>query len=931
MISSTSDGNKIFFRALPVELLLHAMVLWLFWNQYQSILKPNDLIRFVAIVAGLISVKFIYLIIKHVFEQAKSESYNTTTVSILIISNILCGLSWGLGISYFSVTITEFSLTDSYLIVLVANLILAAIIGAAMWSWVFSSFVIPLFIPPLYILLSAPNIDNSYLWVSLAMSSLILFKIANMLETIFKTFRQASKQHTAILKELAHAKQQAMSKEREASNSRINIEKEMEKRLINEEKVRNSERETNRILQDMQDTYFRVDTEGKFTRLSPSARFLFEANEESLIGHCLKTAFLNSSDYTRLVESLKRHGGYILDFETQFKSTSKETCWVSINAHFSQLEIHKQKGFEGTIRDITVNKQSDALIAHEKNRLHVTLESIGDAVITTDASGSVTYLNPMAELMSGCNTAAAKEKTLCSNVTFLDESGKQEVNLPLQQWLTSKSRGQLNSPIILQNRRDNKKYTVEVTGSPILDNENKCFGYVLVFRNMTKLRALTKQLTYQATHDALTGLINRQEFESRVEAALHSAKTEGKIHALCYIDLDQFKIVNDTCGHHTGDTLLKEVTTILQKKLRSSDTLARLGGDEFGILLVGCDLKKAHIIAEECRKAVEVYRLNWKGKVFRIGASIGLITIDKSCADLEELFKDADSACYKAKEFGRNNVQVIKNGDQAIEQQRQKMSLMQRIQSALENDLFELHFQTIAPLNGTKTTGKCCEILVRMIDDSHTNKYTIMPPGAFIPTAERYHLMPKIDKWIISNTLQYFRKTRSERKNWDMFSINLSAQTIRENNIIEWISEEIDSSGVPASMICFDIAENSAIENKDLTIELIKNLKSKGCRFALDDFGAGISSFGYLNQFPVHYIKIDGSLVKEIISNPAGFAVLQAINNIAHVVNIKTMAEHVESEQILEGIKELGIDYAQGFAIDQPIPFLKQQLKKKAS
>jgi diguanylate cyclase (GGDEF)-like protein len=417
-----------------------------------------------------------------------------------------------------------------------------------------------------------------------------------------------------------------------------------------------------------------------------------------------------------------------------------------------------------------------------------------------------------------------------------------------------------------------------------------------------------------------------------VKHAIHSAQEDKKNHALCYVDLDQFKIVNDTCGHHAGDALLKQLTAQLQESLRESDTLARLGGDEFGVLLVGCPLERAKQVAEKIRADVEKFRFIWEDRVFRVGASIGLVSITADTQGLTELLSAADSACYVAKEGGRNQVHVYQPNDQAIADRHGQMQWTHRIQSALEEGRFELHFQAIAPV-AQKSLGLCGELLVRMLESKKGRQSKLIMPNAFIPAAERYQLMPKIDQWVIVNAIKTLKNQQNGITQWDMCCINISGQSIGDPKLLKIILKALDSTKVPPSILCFEITESSVIANLEQANQFIQTLKELGCRFALDDFGTGLSSFAYLKNLPVDFLKLDGELVKDIAKDEASYAMVDAINRVAHVMGMKTIAEHVESEATLKALERMQVDYAQGFGIEPPVAFTwaNTPINKKAS
>lgn len=933
MINNTTEGTQLLSRVLPVELLLQVIAVWITWMQLGPALAttPWASVLFVIFAANL--AKVAHVLFHQYLKVPRMDGYDWRSNASILLIGASIGLSWGGGLVYLSSFGGNLSLATPPVTFIMANVLLAGLVGSALWARLFTCFALGLLLPPVYGLFQSQQWQVLAQWSGLIGGTIALHYTARRLEILFNRYRQSGRQNSTLLQEIAVAKEQTQRNHAEIQRAHENLKSEMEQRTRIEQQIRASERETTRILQDMQDIFFRVDQDGLLVRLSPSVQFLLGRPPNQLLGMKLASLFQERSQYLAFTLALQRQAGMLQNHETQLRHLSGHSVWVSVNAHYllnqgilnqgilnqvilgqgTALAPLDQPGFEGSIRDVSESKKAAEVLYQEKNRLHVTLASIGDGVITTDTQGIVTYLNPVAESMSGWENIKATQKPLSQVLQLVNEDTRREVKLPLLEWIKAEKRGQLNDAVTLIAQRAKREYTIEITGSPILDSKNRAIGYVLVFRNMTKLRALTKQLTHQASHDALTGLINRSEFDNRVEAAVRSAQMEQKHHALCYVDLDQFKIVNDTCGHHAGDLLLKQITNTLQQYLRSADTLARLGGDEFGILLIGCDFEQAKQIAESVREAVEKYRFNWENRVFRIGASMGLVPIDSTTSNLDELLSSADAACYVAKESGRNRVHVMEPDDKAIAEQQGQMNLMQRIQRALEENQFELHVQTILPINTKATQGRRAEILLRMMDENRRGNIT--PPGAFISTAERYHLMPRIDQWVIKNTFDFLTRSQQQEA-WEMCAINLSGQSLGEAYFLRWVQDAFKQSKVLPKIICFEITESAAVENLDNAIKFISTLRGMGCRFALDDFGSGVSSFGYLKNLQVDFIKIDGELVKDAASSAAGFAVIEAINNIAHVMKLETIAEHVEDLSLMQLLKKIGVDYAQGYAID---------------
>jgi len=423
------------------------------------------------------------------------------------------------------------------------------------------------------------------------------------------------------------------------------------------------------------------------------------------------------------------------------------------------------------------------------------------------------------------------------------------------------------------------------------------------------------KLIYQAKHDALTGLVNRREFEHRVERLLVTVKQDKDEHALCFMDLDQFKVVNDTCGHVAGDELLRQLGSVLQNTVRHRDTLARLGGDEFGVLMEHCSLDDAHRVAISLQKAIQSYQFLWEERSFKVGVSMGLVPITSVTINLTELLKDADAACYMAKDKGRNCIHLYHTEDTEIAQRHGEMQWVVKINQALEEDMFCLYAQAIVPLDGS--AEQHYELLLRMVD----SKGKIIPPGAFLPAAERYDLIEKLDTWVIENAFSLLTANPLFLKQVHFISINLSGQSLAKQEFLTFIISELDKSGIDAEKICFEITETSAISNLNSARKFISTLKGLGCQFALDDFGSGLSSFAYLKNLPVDYLKIDGMFVKDIVDDPIDHAMVKSINEIGHVMGMQTIAEFVENDEIKAMLREIGVDYAQGYGIGKPQPF----------
>jgi len=567
-------------------------------------------------------------------------------------------------------------------------------------------------------------------------------------------------------------------------------------------------------------------------------------------------------------------------------------------------------------RDNEKKRSEDALFL-EKVRAQVTLESIGDGVITTDAEGRIVYMNPVAEQFTEWKNDAARGHPLSEVFKIFDEDSNRLEEYPIHYCLKEGRIIRHDSHHLLMSH-EGGKIEVQDSAAPIRDRDGVILGAVVVFHDVTEIQSMARRMAFLASHDPLTGLLNRREFETRLQQILASAQHGERVHALLYLDLDQFKIVNDTCGHIAGDELLKQLAHHMQKEIRASDVLARLGGDEFGVILEDCSVEKAKQISDLLRQSVKDFRFLWESRTFEIGVSIGLVPISRDSGDLTEVLSAADSACYVAKDHGRNRIHIYQPGDRALAQRRGEMQWVHRLREGLENNGFDLYCQAIVPLQ-KEETGSFHEILVRIQDQD------LVLPAAFIPAAERYHLMPSIDRWVIGSVFSMLEKYQArEGKTGEpdngLFAINLSGQSLGDEKFLEFVMQQFAQHRVNPASICFEITETAAIANLARARDFIARFKHMGCHFALDDFGSGLSSFGYLKSLSVEYLKIAGDFIEGMVEDPVDHAMVDAINQIGHVMGLTTIAESVENAAIRDRLRGLGVDYAQGVGIDTPKP-----------
>lgn len=578
--------------------------------------------------------------------------------------------------------------------------------------------------------------------------------------------------------------------------------------------------------------------------------------------------------------------------------------------------VQQQKALREALARAT---QSETALFSEKERAEVTLQSITDAVITTDATGKVQYLNPVAERLTGWRNADAHDLPLETVIRIVHENSHDAVPNPVHECLKSSGVSNLTAQAVLL-RRDGNTVSIEGSAAPMRNDQGEIIGAVMVCQDVSQARKFALQLSYQASHDALTGLYNRLKFEEHLNQLLANAEKNDH-HALLYLDLDQFKIVNDTCGHMAGDELLRQLATELQDCIRRGDILARLGGDEFGVLLENCDLQRATGIADKMRQEVKEFRFAWHDKVFEIGASIGVVGITADNLNAANILSAADLACYAAKDMGRNRVHVFQPTDSDLLQRHGEMHWATLITQALEQDRFTLFHQPISAVPGNGEDIPHWEILVRMIDEEGK----IIPPDSFIPAAERYNKMHSIDRWVIRKTFSaiadgYFTASKEGKR---VIAINLSGASLGDEGMFDYIRTTSQEFGISLNEICFEITETVAISNLTKATHFINELRTLGCRFSLDDFGSGLSSFGYLKNLPVDYIKIDGSFVKDMATDPIDCAMVEAINQVGHVMQIQTIAEWVENEESLMLLKQIGVNFVQGYHIGKPVPLSK--------
>ena len=575
-------------------------------------------------------------------------------------------------------------------------------------------------------------------------------------------------------------------------------------------------------------------------------------------------------------------------------------------------------GYEGTVSDITERKRAEQAMFAEKDRAQVTLQSIGDAVITTDASARIDYLNPVAERLTGWSLEEARGLPIGEVLQLIDESTRKPVAYTLDRVLQAGETAVPSDRNLLVNRRG-EELAIQDTASPIRNHDGTAIGSVIVFDDVTKERRLKRALSYQASHDALTGLINRREFDARLEAAVTAAQRGEGEYVLLYVDLDQFKVVNDTCGHSAGDRLLRDITSLLQTRVRASDTIARLGGDEFGLLLERCSLEQAERVADSIRQAIHGYRFLWGANSLSVGASIGVVRIARDTTSAASVLSAADIACYAAKDGGRNRVQVYER-DHGTNRHRE-MQWVGRIARAVEDGRLELYAQRIIPItprraehaSSSESDQPFFELMVRLRDEDGT----LVPPSEFIPAAERYNVMVMVDRWVLNSAIERLNRCMAQGRQLPLVAVNLSGTSINDEDFLEFVLSRVGDERV-ARALCFEITETAAVASLSKATYFMRELKARGCRFALDDFGSGVSSFVYLKTLPVDFLKIDGQFATHVAHDLVDRSMVEAIAKIGSAMRIATIAEKVESAEVLAVLKQIGVDYIQGFHLAEP-------------
>ncbi len=598
--------------------------------------------------------------------------------------------------------------------------------------------------------------------------------------------------------------------------------------------------------------------------------------------------------------------------EMQLINGNQTGLWVE--AQSSNIDFRGHTVILTVARDVSHRKSLEVSLSRSKRQAQYTLESISEGVITTDNDGRIDYMNLAAETLIGTNRDDASGHRIGELFKLVDDADRRPLGDPVDRCLAMRRRVNMGRRAVLVTLDGEHEHSVELTASPVRGPSNSISGTVVVFHDVAELRGLTRKMSYQATHDPLTGLINRREFERRLDEAMDSAHAEEAVHMLFYMDLDRFKAVNDSCGHMAGDNMLREVAALIKDQVRDSDFVGRLGGDEFGALLIGCPIDKARQIATDICNAIADYRFVWKDKIFNIGISVGLVEISHASGTLQDLMSAADSACYMAKQQGRGQVHVYSARDEAVARERGDIQWLRQLQTALHEDSFELAVQPIIAMRGETDTGPAVEVLIRLND----GRGRATESAEFLRPAERYQMMPQIDRWVINATLAAISGGEIRLAGHRSCAINLSGQTLGDEAFLGFVVDALDRSGVAPSAICFEVTETAILSNVQQAQRFIEVLHGIGCEFSLDDFGSGLGSFSSLKHLPIDYLKIDGTYTRNLQTDLVNQEMVSAMIKLARTMEFQIVAEQVEHQEDFDWLRDVGVDFVQGHFIEAP-------------
>ena len=640
---------------------------------------------------------------------------------------------------------------------------------------------------------------------------------------------------------------------------------------------------------------------------------LFGLSPENLVGRevtdLVRPAFRSRVRHT--MEEQLAGKQQAVRYELQLIDGEERARWVEATG--TRMRYRGRSVILTVARDITYRKSVEATLGKGRHQAQITLESLGEGIITTDAGGKIDYLNAAAEKLTAMSRDEVIGQSFSKIVKLVDEGDGRDLGDPVGRALIKRKRISMGRRALLV-PAGGGEVSIDVTASPVIGPEENVSGAVIIMRDVGELRGITREMSYQASHDALTGLINRREFERQINSVLDTARSEASHHVLCYMDLDRFKVVNDTCGHMAGDNMLREVAGLLREQVRDSDVVGRLGGDEFAVLLYGCPLSKARQIADDICAAVRRYRFVWQDRIFDIGISIGMVEISNASGALEDVLSAADSACYVAKQSGRGRVHVYSATDELAARQRGEIHWLRKLQAAIRDENFELYTQPIISVAGRVPSGPAVEVLLRMNDPEEGS----VSPNEFIPAAERYQLIGTLDRWVVQTTLDAVASGVIRLPEGRSVSINLSGQTMAEDGFLDFVIECLDHTQVDPSQICFEVGEQAVLTDLDHARRFIGVLHGMGCSFALDDFGSDVGSLASLQGLDIDFLKLDGVCTRDVTINSVNQEVVSAVTRLSKAVGFKVIAEQVEDQPSFDGLRDLGVNFIQGNYVEKP-------------
>lgn len=688
-------------------------------------------------------------------------------------------------------------------------------------------------------------------------------------------------------------------------------------RRYSEEALRASEQRYRGLFDNVVEGVYQVSLDGQLVSANPALIEMlgYDSVDDLRSIGSTDRLYVHPEDRKDLVGRLLREGE-LVEAEYELRRKDGSTITVSENARANRDASGVVIGFEGTITDVTSRKRTETRLFEEKERAQVTLQAIVDAVITTDRDGIIDYVNPVAEHLTGWTAGKAIGRSIGEVVRLASEADHAPVEDPVYRAMVERATVTLSDQTMLIGFKGGE-IAIQASAAPIRDRDGVVVGAVMVFHDVSRERRMKRLLSYQAAHDELTGLINRREFENRLNSAFNTALDDPAVtHVMVYVDLDQFKVVNDTCGHAAGDELLRQVTGLLQTRVRNADTLARLGGDEFGILLQNCTIEVAQQIAEGIRQGIRDFRFSWEGNMMQIGASIGLVALNHRTESIASLLSAADMACYSAKDGGRNRVQTY--DPESASALHREMRWVSRLTSANDEGRLDLVFQPIVPVAVDGDSRPHYELLLRLRDEEGR----VVMPSEFIPAAERYNVMPLLDGWVVERALRDLVPSRRDGVHEAPYTIaiNLSGTTLSDQGFLESLIQQLEEHEPTPGVLCFEITETAAIANLASASYIMREITSRGCLVSLDDFGSGLSSFNYLRNLPVHYLKIDGQFVQDVAEDRVDRSLVEAIVQVGRSMGVYTVAERVETQAVFDTLKEIGVGYVQGYLLGKPTP-----------